>query len=204
MTLPRTPSPARDGPDDVHDVTITIRRPQLEYGDGGAMWRVARESGVLEENAEYTYHMFTHYFSEASIVAEKDGEVVGFIAGFRPPDHPDTAFVWQIAVAPAARGEGLARLMIHGVLRGLAPGVRYLEATVSPSNEPSQRTFHGIARDLDAPCSEEILFPGDRFHGPSHEDEVLFRIGPIEAGRIEAFARQQTQQQQDQSLVVQS
>ncbi|MDA1010546.1 MAG: GNAT family N-acetyltransferase [Chloroflexi bacterium] len=129
MTLSRTasPSPGSDPQSDVH-----IRQPRLEFGDGGAMWRLARESGVLEENAEYTYHMFTHYFGEASVVAERDGEAVGFIAGFRPPDHPDTAFVWQIAVDQSARGQGLARMMIHGLLQRLAPDVRYLEATVSP------------------------------------------------------------------------
>lgn len=204
MTLPRTPSPSSEDPSARPGAVIKIRRPRLEYGDGGAMWKLARESGVLEENAEYTYHMFTHYFGEASVVVEIDGQVVGFIAGFRPPDHPDTAFVWQIAVDEVARGQGLARLMIHGVVQRLAPEVRYVEATVSPSNEPSQRTFRRVAHDLDAPWSEEILFPGDRFHGPSHEDEVLFRIGPIEPERIAAYAARQAQEQGDQKVVVES
>ncbi len=204
MTLSRTPSPSSEGSSPDSEAVIKIRRPRLEYGDGGAMWKLARESGVLEENAEYTYHMFTHYFGEASIVAEIDGQAVGFIAGFRPPDHVDTAFVWQIAVDEVARGQGLARLMIHGILQRLSTEVRYLEATVSPSNEPSQRTFRGVARDLDAPYSEEILFPGDRFHGPSHEDEVLFRIGPIEPARIEAYAARQVQKQGNQRVVVES
>jgi L-2,4-diaminobutyric acid acetyltransferase len=183
--------------------TITIRRPRLERGDGSAMWQLARDSGVLEENAEYTYHMFSHYFCDASVVAEVDGEVAGFIAGFLPPDHPDALFVWQIAVAPSARGMGLASAMIHGELQRLAPDVRYVEATVSPSNEPSQRTFRGVARDLGALCTEEILFPGDRFHGPSHEDEVLFRIGPIAPERIKAHARRMTQRD-GRKLVIES
>lgn len=197
MTLPHAGSSASGseaggsrGPDGV----IKIRRPRLEYGDGGAMWRLARESGVLEENAEYTYHMFTHFFGEASTVAELDGEAVGFIAGFRPPDRPDTVFVWQIAVAPEARGRGLAATMLHGLLRRLRDDVRYLEASVTPSNEASQRTFRSIARDLRTHCSEEILFPGDRFHGPSHEDEVLFRIGPIDPSAIEEYAKHQAEQ----------
>ncbi|MEX2373347.1 MAG: GNAT family N-acetyltransferase, partial [Dehalococcoidia bacterium] len=92
-------SPSGQGP-------LKIRPPHLEYGDGEAMWRLARESGVLEENAEYTYHMFSHFFRETCVVAELDGLAVGFIAGFRPPDRPDTVFVWQIAVDPAAGGPG--------------------------------------------------------------------------------------------------
>lgn len=158
------------------------------------MWRLARESGVLEENAEYTYHMFSHFFAEASVVAEIEGQVVGFIAGFRPPERLDATFVWQIAVAPEARGRGIAAAMLHGLLQRLSPDVRYLEATVSPSNEASQRTFRKVARELDAHCSEEVLFPADRFHGPSHEDEVLFRIGPVDPAAVEAYAEQQARE----------
>src|SRR3546814_2882876 len=80
MTLPRTGSSSasgdhpsgEDGP--VDGETIKIRRSRLEYGDGGTMWRLARESGVLEENAEYTYHMFSHFFGETCTVADLDGE----------------------------------------------------------------------------------------------------------------------------------
>lgn len=190
MTLPRTGSSSQDESTAPSESMVKIRRPRLEFGDGGAMWRLARESGVLEENAEYTYHMFSHFFGEASTVAEVEGRAVGFIAGFRPPDRPDTVFVWQIAVDESQRGHGLAAAMLHGLIRRLSPEVRYLEASVTPSNEASQRTFRKIARELDTYCSEEVLFPGDRFHGPSHEDEVLFRIGPIEPHAVEQHAKQ--------------
>ncbi|MCA9857469.1 MAG: hypothetical protein KC458_09345, partial [Dehalococcoidia bacterium] len=105
MTLPRTGSssasegaPSGDAHSEFDGETIKIRRSRLEYGDGGAMWRLARESGVLEENAEYTYHMFSHFFGETSTVADLNGRAVGFVAGFRPPYRQDSLFVWQIAV----------------------------------------------------------------------------------------------------------
>jgi diaminobutyrate acetyltransferase len=180
MTLMHAaPSPADDAANERDDGPVMIRPPRLEHGDGEAMWRLARESGVLEENAEYTYHMFSHFFGEACVVAEVDGRAAGFIAGFRPPDRMDSVFVWQIAVDERARGRGIAGAMLNGLLERLSPAVQYLEATVAPSNEASQRTFRKVARDLDARCVETVLFPGDRFGGPSHEDEVLFRIGPI-------------------------
>ena len=196
MTLPRTGSSSASGdhpsgeggPADGE--TIKIRRSRLEYGDGGTMWRLARESGVLEENAEYTYHMFSHFFGETCTVADLDGEAVGFVVGFRPPYREDSLFVWQIAVAEAARGRGLAAAMLHGLIQRLSPRIHYLEATVTPSNEASQRTFRSIARDLDTSVTEEVLFPGNRFHGPSHEDEVLFRIGPIAPERVAEHAKQ--------------
>ncbi len=194
MTLMRVGSSSPDEPSSKHEASehedshLRIRPPHLEYGDGAAMWRLARESGVLEENAEYTYHMFSHFFAEACVIAEVDGTPAGFIAGFRPPDRPDAVFVWQIAVDPDHRGQGLAATMLHGLLHRLSPDVQFLEATVTPSNEASQRTFRKIARDLDTLCNETVLFPGERFDGPSHEDEVLFRIGPVTGEALEASA----------------
>lgn len=190
MTLSRTGSSRSPGDNPGDGETITIRRSRLEYGDGGAMWRVARESGVLEENAEYTYHMFSHFFGETSTIADLDGRAVGFVAGFRPPYREDSLFVWQIAVAEKARGRGLAAAMLHGLIQRLSPRIHYLEATVTPDNEASMRTFRKIARDLDTSVTEEVLFPGNRFHGPSHEDEVLFRIGPIDPVRVAEYAKQ--------------
>lgn len=193
MTLTHVGSSFSDGPTRENgaagdDSPLRIRPPRLEYGDGEAMWRLARESGVLEENAEYTYHMFSHFFQEACVVAEVDGRVAGFIAGFRPPDRPDAVFVWQIAVSTEHRGQGIAAAMLHGLFQRLSPDVQFLEATVTPSNEASQRTFRKVARDLEALCNETVLFPGERFGGPSHEDEVLFRIGPVAPEAVEAFA----------------
>ena len=195
MTLPRTGSSSASGdPPPSDDETIKIRRSRLEYGDGGTMWRLARESGVLEENAEYTYHMFSHFFGETSTVADLNGEAVGFVAGFRPPYREDSLFVWQIAVDERARGRGLAAAMLHGLIQRLSPRIHYLEASVTPSNEASKRTFRKIARDLDTSVTEEVLFPGTRFHGPSHEDEVLFRIGPIDPDRVAEHVKQVAKQ----------
>lgn len=185
MTLMHAAPSRTDGAaNDSDDAPVKIRPPRLEHGDGEAMWRLARESGVLEENAEYTYHMFSHFFGEACVVAEIDGRAAGFIAGFRPPDRRDSVFVWQIAVDQQFRGRGIAAAMLHGLVERLSPEVQFLEATVAPSNEASQRAFRGVARDLNTLCLETVLFPGDRFGGPCHEDEVLFRIGPIEPAAI--------------------
>ncbi|MCA9848033.1 MAG: diaminobutyrate acetyltransferase [Dehalococcoidia bacterium] len=210
MTLPRTGSssasedaPSGDAHSEFDGETIKIRRSRLEYGDGGAMWRLARESGVLEENAEYTYHMFSHFFGETSTVADLNGRAVGFVAGFRPPYRQDSLFVWQIAVDEQARGRGLAAAMLHGLIQRLSPRIHYLEATVTPSNEASMRTFRKIARDLDTNVTEEVLFPGNRFHGPSHEDEVMFRIGPIDPDRVKEHA-EQVAQEGNRKLVVES
>jgi len=89
--------------------------------------------------------------------------------------------VWQIGVATHARGRGLGRALLHALLDRLAPtGVRYLEATVTPSNTASLRLFRGVAADAGAACVESLYFPTDQFPaGEVHEEEHLLRIGPV-------------------------
>jgi L-2,4-diaminobutyric acid acetyltransferase len=119
------------------------------------------------------------------VVAEEGGELLGAVIGFRPPDAPDTLFVWQIMVAERGRNRGLGRRMLLWLARhNAAPGVRYLAATVTPSNQASQRMFRGFARAVGAACEESLLFPAALFPGGGHEEERLFRIGPFAPGAI--------------------
>lgn len=164
---------------------LTLRRPRIE--DGKAMHRLVERVEQLEANSGYSYLMLCHYFADTCVVAvDEDGDLAGFVTGFRPPSQPDAFFVWQITVAPEHRGQGLARRMLEHLLRRHADrGVRYLEATVTPSNTASQRTFRSMARRLGALCCERILFDKSHFgDDEDHEPEILFRIGPFAPERV--------------------
>jgi L-2,4-diaminobutyric acid acetyltransferase len=67
-------------------------------------------------------------------------------------------------------------MLLHQILLS---GVKYFEATVNPSNEASKRSFHKLAELLHAPCSEQLLFSQADFGNDGHEEEVLYRIGPL-------------------------
>jgi L-2,4-diaminobutyric acid acetyltransferase len=153
-----------------------IRAP--ERGDGSTVWRLARDSGALELNSAYAYLLWCDRFADSSALAEVDGQPAGFVCGFRPPRQPDTLFVWQVAVHEDRRGMGLAGRMIAWIL-GRDPALRFLEATVAPSNTASQRLFRSIARSLGCPCDESPHFRPEEFPEGNHEAEHLFRIGPI-------------------------
>ncbi|MFQ5875523.1 MAG: diaminobutyrate acetyltransferase [Dehalococcoidia bacterium] len=158
---------------------ITFRVPTV--ADGAAMWRLARDSDGLEVNSPYSYLMVCRHFPGTCVIAESKGEAIGFISGHSPNAYPDVVFVWQIAVAKEHRGKGLALEMLTRLLQ--LPGcshARYLEATVTPSNEASRRTFRALARRLGVTCTEESCFPSELFPETAHEDEQLFRIGPIQ------------------------
>lgn len=155
-----------------------IRQP--ERGDAAAMLALVEESGVLEPNTCYAYLLVCTHFADTSIAAVNGDELRGFIAGYLIPERPDTVFVWQIGVAAAARGAGLGKRMLLELVR--SPGcenVRFLETTVTPSNEPSQGLFRSFAREVDAPCNEGPGFEVEDFGESGHESETLFRIGPF-------------------------
>jgi L-2,4-diaminobutyric acid acetyltransferase len=152
--------------------------------DGLAMWRLAHEAGGLDANTAYAYVLWCRDFASTSIVAESDHEVIGFVTGYRRPGAPDTLFVWQVAVHPHHRGCGIAGGMLDALLARVAPeGVSYLEATVTPSNEGSLRTFGGVARRAGAPLAYPVEGGFDTEVLPEgHEAELVLRIGPVEAG----------------------
>jgi L-2,4-diaminobutyric acid acetyltransferase len=143
------------------------------------MWRLASET--VDTNSPYSYLMLGEYFAENCAVAERDGELVGFVTGFRPFEDPETLFIWQIAVSESVRGHGVAsRLLDHVVERPRVPRLRYLEATVTPGNDASKRLFRAFAERWRTECLEEELFArGDfpRDGDDPHDAEFRFRIG---------------------------
>ncbi len=145
------------------------------------MWRLARRS--LDLNSPYSYLMLEEYFGDTCAVAERDGGMVGFVTGFRPFDHPETLFIWQIAVDPSTQGMGVASdLLDHLVDQPRVPRLRYVEATVTPSNEQSIGLFRSFARRWNTECVEDVLFADSDFPDDitdDHEAEVRFRIGAL-------------------------
>ncbi|HMA99048.1 MAG TPA: diaminobutyrate acetyltransferase [Wenzhouxiangella sp.] len=157
--------------------TVHFRRPRAE--DGAAMWQLVSDMEMLELNSAYFYVLFAKDFADSGIVAEtEDGQLAGFIVGHYPPSRPDAVFVWQIGVAPWMRRQGLGRRMLDALLAGQPPQVHWLEATVSPDNQPSMALFRAIARDRGVDCEEVDYLAAELFPN-AHEPERLFRIGPL-------------------------
>ena len=148
-------------------------------GDGARMWELARDSGGLDLNSPYSYLLWCRDFAATSVAARSGDGLVGFITGYVRPDARDTVVVWQVTVDDSQRGRGLAARMLHHLADRLEPeGVRFLEATVTPGNEPSARLFAAFARDRGVPLQRSTLFDAGAFP-VEHEPEVLTRIGPF-------------------------
>ena len=153
-----------------------FREPVL--ADGAQMWRIARDSQVLDLNSSYSYLLWCRDFARTSVVATVDGGVGGFVTGYIPPARPDTVMVWQVAVDAEHRGHRLARRMLDALADGLADrSVCRMETTITPDNEPSARLFASFAEARGAALEREPVFPAELFPD-GHDTEVLFRIGP--------------------------
>ena len=146
--------------------------------DASAVWRLVAESGTLDANSAYCYMVLFRHFADTCQVAEHDGRLIGFVTAYIPPTDADALFVWQIAVAPEARGQGIGAALLRSLLElPAACGVSWLMATISPGNAPSRRLFESLARERGAVCElAEGGFPAEWFPEPGHEAEPLIRI----------------------------
>lgn len=163
-----------------HEAQIVIRKPKLE--EGADIWRLVKSTGILDLNSAYNYLMLCKFFADTCAVAESDGQIVGFVTAFRPPTETDSLFVWQIGVDATQRGKGLATRLLHNLLeRESVAGIRYITATISPSNRPSRALFEKLSRQLEAPLQvvDDEGIPEHVFPEKGHESEPLVRLGPL-------------------------
>jgi L-2,4-diaminobutyric acid acetyltransferase len=150
--------------------------------DGAEMWRIARDSEILDLNSSYSYLLWCRDFARTSVVArDEDGRPAGFVTGYVRPDNPTTLVVWQVAVDRPHRARGLAARMLDDLaMRGVAEGVRSLETTITPGNEASQRLFTSFGERHGSLVEREELFGEALFpQEQGHEPEMLYRIGPL-------------------------
>jgi len=124
------------------------------------------------------------HFAETSVAAvQRDPsakELLGFISGYIIPERKNTLFIWQVAVSEAARGKGLARDMLQHILdRPQCSDVRYLETTITESNQASWALFESLSKKLHTALEKSIMFDRDAHFAGDHATEYLARLGPF-------------------------
>jgi L-2,4-diaminobutyric acid acetyltransferase len=157
---------------------LFLRPPVAE--DGPAIHALVARSAPLDLNSPYCYLILCAHFPSTCIVAEENNEIVAFITAYIPPERPDVLFVWQVAVDARMRGRGVAKKMLrHLVASSTKQGVRYVEATVNPSNMASRSLFQSLADASGCTMEESMIFPAEMFGEGDHEQENLIRLGPV-------------------------
>lgn len=154
-----------------------IRHPRKE--DGLTVYNLIKNSPPLDLNSIYYYYIMCSDFAETSIVAEQNGEIIGYISGYIPPNDKGTLFIWQVAVSEAARGKGLATTLLSSLVSELKDraGLSQLKTTISPSNTASQTLFLRFSQTVGVtPQQEPYLQVTDFSAGEGHEAETLYTI----------------------------
>ena len=157
---------------------IVLTKPEL--ADGMAVSRLVASCPPLDTNSEYCNFLQCGHFLSTSVAAKLGNKLVGFISGYLLPERPDTLFIWQVAVSPEARGEGLASKMLNHILaRPNCEAVNYLETTITEDNDASWALFKRFANKLSAQKSSSIWLEKDEHFQGEHPSEALVRIGPF-------------------------
>ncbi len=157
--------------------------------DGWAVARLIEACPPLDRNSVYCNLLQCHHFADTSVAVKQQGELVGFVSGYRIPDKPDTLFIWQVAVSNEARGCGLASQMIEHILeRDSCQSVCFIETTITESNQASWALFRRIADNYSGALSSELLFDQDKHFSGHHDSEQLVTIGPIRRTHLKSVS----------------
>lgn len=153
----------------------SLRRPEAR--DGAAIWELVRNCKPLDENSMYCNLLQCDHFADTCVLGELDGKAVGWVSAYVMPNDPETLFVWQVAVAPAARGMGLGALMLTHVLgRKVCTGVRRLQTTITSENEASWALFRKFGRLQGSKLEVQPYYTQALHFNERHKTENLVTI----------------------------
>ncbi|MCE8027711.1 diaminobutyrate acetyltransferase [Halomonas daqingensis] len=149
--------------------------------DAKDMYHLACETTQLDRYPEYFYLLWCRDFQETSLIAKKDGDLIGFVIGYIRPDFPSTLLIWQQATQKSVINRGLGvRLLNDLICRCKDRGVDFVEATIDPCNYTAERTLLGISKMHRTSMEKAVIFEQKHF-SVEHHAEMLVKVGPLPA-----------------------
>lgn len=153
-----------------------VRRPTLADAERVAV--LARTFPHSELDASCLHLFLSGQFATSSIVAEMEGYVVGFAAGYRNPSRHDTLSVWQVGTVPPVQGKGIATAMLLGLLAYPEnTDVCFVEISALPDDRAIRRLFARTAQMMHAQLDEVRAMAPRLF--TAARGRSLLRVGPI-------------------------
>ena len=155
---------------------MVIRVRHAEPSDYPPIVRVLDEWWGRRPMVAMLPRLFFVHFRPTSFVAEEDGELRGFLVGFRSQTRPEQAYVHFIGVDPRARGRGIGRRLYERfgeVARAM--GCTEVLAVTSPTNAESVAFHAGLGFEALAGDAEAGGVPYARDYDGPGEHRVRFR-----------------------------
>jgi GNAT superfamily N-acetyltransferase len=157
----------------VKEISIVIRNSKPE--DYSKVITVVNNWWDGRSMVDMLPKLFFVHFRDTSFIAEKDGEIVGFLIGFLSQTFADEAYVHFLGVHPNFRGQGVARKLYERFFETVRQRgrriVRLVTASVNKESiafhthigfqiEPQDSKIDGISvyRNYDGPANDRVLF----------------------------------------------
>jgi len=148
---------------------------QLQPADFDAVVAVVEDWWGGRPVRNLVQRLFFDHFADTSLVAEKDGELVGFLIGFVSSARDAEAYVHVVGVDPRRRGAGLGRELYERFFELVrARGCTVVRAITAPVNSGSIAFHRGLGFELEPSDREVDGVPVHRGHDVNGGDRVLF------------------------------
>jgi len=120
--------------------------------------------------------LFLVHFNDTSLVAEKDGEFIGFLVGFLSQSQNDEGYIHFVGVHPNYRNKGLGAALYSRFFRICQEHNRsVVRSCTSPVNEGSVAFHRRMGFTIEAGDSEVDGIPVTRDHNRPNDAKVLFK-----------------------------
>lgn len=152
------------------DRLMIYERPTIN--DVPAVVAIARKKKNLDRNSSYLYALHCLHFRDTSLVAKKDGKVVGFVIGYRIPKSPQIQFIWQYGLEqPFDSQDNVVELVSHMLRLEADKGLAGLDVSLDLAHHDALRLFTVIAMRF------SLITQVEAFDG----DEVMIHLESREA-----------------------
>ncbi|WP_304508617.1 GNAT family N-acetyltransferase [Anaerotignum sp.] len=111
----------------------------------------------------YIYWMLGKYFPSTCLVAEENGQVLGYIGALLSAEKRKI-FIWQIAVKSEERGRQIGRKLLQSVLLTAGDmGIMQLEIAINDKNSSCRHMVEKLVQDLQGTITEKERYQDEGF-----------------------------------------
>lgn len=154
---------------------LKIRRVKEE--DFFEIMNLASKCNPIPIERDSIYHLFTRYFTDTCLVAEKDNKIVGYMLGFISQVDRKVAYIHNICVSPEFRRKKIGSILYGKFFQNMKKkNCQRIFLIINPINKLSINYHESLGFNA-LKDGEEIYIEGTRasknYNGPGKHMVVM-------------------------------